>query len=386
MHRQPLLRRALVAGASVTIAVLALAACTAPQPTETEPAAGGVDTAALLEEVYTGNFQAPPTEPVEVPEGQSLWHVSCGEAVVTCSTPAAATVEAATAIGWDANICDGKLNPEGWGSCIRQGIAAGADVISVIGIDCAPIAGPLAEAKAAGIPVVGVGVNDCDAIGQNPLFAGVAGEQPGVSYAEWWSNVGATQAKWLVAKNDGAAQALQVVFPDPAFGPILAAGFAEEIAKYENSSIVATVEITNADLGAGNLVSKFSTALLQNPDINSIAVPIDGWFLAGFAQAIESSGRSDELAVIGAFGTVPNFGLIAEGTGEDATVAWPLDWDGYAVVDTALRTLAGQEMQDAGVGIQVVDAENNLPAPGTPFSYEPAVDFRAAYLAAWGVE
>jgi ABC-type sugar transport system substrate-binding protein len=386
MHRQPLLRRALVAGASATIALLALAACTTPEPTETGPATGGTDTAALFEEVFAGDFQAPPTEPVEVPEGLSLWHVSCGEVIVTCSAPAAGAVEAATALGWESNVCDGKLNPEGWGACVRQGIAAGADVITLIGIDCAPIAGPLAEAAEAGIPTVGVGVNDCDAIGQDPLYAGVASYLPGVSYADWWANVGAAQAKWLVATNDGAAKVLQVVFPDPAFGPVMAQGFADEIAKHEDSSIVATVEITNADTGAGTMVSKFSTALLQNPDINSIAVPIDGWFLAGFAQAIESSGRSEDLAVIGAFGSIPNYGLIAEGTGQDATVAWSTDWDGYAVVDAALRVLAGQEMQNTGLGVQVVDAEHNLPAPGTPFEFNPVVDFRAAYLAAWGIE
>src|SRR5690606_16283858 len=61
MHRQPLLRRALVAGASVTIALLALAACSTPTPVETEPAGGGSDAAALLEEAYAGTFQAPPT-------------------------------------------------------------------------------------------------------------------------------------------------------------------------------------------------------------------------------------------------------------------------------------------------------------------------------------
>jgi ABC-type sugar transport system substrate-binding protein len=160
MHRQPLLRRALVVGASATIALLALAACTTPEPAETTPAAGGTDSAALLAEAYAGNFQAPPTEPVEVTEDISLWHVSCGEAIVTCSAPAAAAVEAATAIGWEANICDGKLNPEGWGTCIRQGIAAGADVITLIGVDCAPIAGPLSEAADAGIPTIGVGAND----------------------------------------------------------------------------------------------------------------------------------------------------------------------------------------------------------------------------------
>ncbi|GHF19066.1 sugar ABC transporter substrate-binding protein [Pseudolysinimonas yzui] len=386
MHRQPLLRRALVAAASATIALLALAACTTPEPTETDPGAGGTDSAALLAEVYAGTFQAPPTEPVELVEGLSLWHVSCGEASPTCSTPAAATLAAADAVGWDATLCDGKLNPEGWGTCVRQGIAAGVDVISLIGVDCAPIAGPLTEAAEAGIITIGVGAKDCDQTGGEALYSAVTTYLPDTSYDEWWLNVGATQAKWIVGQNDGAAQALQIIFPDPAFGPIMAAGFEEEMAKHEDSSIVATLEITNADFAGGTLVSKFSTALLQNPDINSIVVPIDGWFLAGLAQAIEASGRSDELAVIGVFGSIPTFGLIAEGTGQDATVTWPSEWDGYSVIDTTLRVLAEQEILPTGLGIQVVDAEHNLPAPGTPFSFEPAVDFRAAYLAAWGLE
>jgi ABC-type sugar transport system substrate-binding protein len=385
MHRQPLLRRALVVGASATIALLALAGCTTPEPTETDPAAGGTDTAALLEEAYAGTFQAPPTEPVEVTDGISLWHVSCGEAITTCAQPAAGTVEAATAVGWEVNVCDGKLNPEGWGTCIRQGIAAGADVISLTGIDCAPVAGPLAEAAEAGITTIGVGANDCDVTGGEALFTATTQTLPDTSYEAWWKNVGAMQAKWLVGVNDGAAQVLQIVFPDPAFGPIMAAGFDEEIAQHADSSIVATLEISNADVGSGALVQKFSTALLQNPDINAIAVPIDGWFLAGLAQAIESSGRSEQIAAIGAFGSVPNFGLIAEGTGQDATVAWPITWDGWAAVDASLRVLAGQDVQPLGVGVQVVDANNNLPAPGTPFSYEPVVDYRAAYLAAWGI-
>jgi ABC-type sugar transport system substrate-binding protein len=385
MQRQPLLRRALLAGASVTIAILALAACTTPEPAETEPTAGGTESAALLAEAYAGTFQAPPSEPVALVEGLKLWHVSCGESVPTCSDPAAATLDAAATVGWDSTLCDGKLNPEGWGSCIRQGIAAGADVISLIGIDCAPVAGPLTEAAEAGIITIAVAARDCDQSGGDALFTAVTDYLPDTSYEEWWKSVGAAQAKWIVGKNDGAAQALLLVFPDPAFGPIMVAGFEEEMAKHEDSSIVATLEIGNADVVSGALVQKFSTALLQNPEINSIVVPIDGWFLSGLAQAIESSGRSDQLAVIGALGSIPTFGLIAEGTGQDATVTWSSSWDGFSVVDTALRVLADQEILPTGLGWQVVDAENNLPAPGQLFSFEPAVDFRAAYLAAWGI-
>lgn len=132
-------------------------------------------------------------------------------------------------------------------------------------------------------------------------------------------------------------------------------------------------------------MTKFSTALLQNPDVNAINVPLDGWFLAGLAQAVQASGRSDELAVIGAFGELGNLDLIRSGTGQDASVGFSADWDGWAAIDATIRVLNGEAVKPEGVGLQVIDAENNMPGEGNLFAYEPAVDYVSTFQQLWGV-
>lgn len=380
------IRRHLVAGVIATIAVAGLAACSPATPEPESTSGTTVDSAALLSEAYAGVTAAPPTDPVDVTEGLSLWFVSCGESITTCSNPAKGATEAAETIGWSSSICDGKLNPEGWGTCIRQGIAAGAEVIMTGGLDCAAISGPLAEAKDAGILTVGIAGNDCDASGGDPLFSGVTQNLDGGSYKDWWVTLGALQAKYLVGANDGAAKVLNIEFKDAIFGPFITEGFTAELAKYPESEIVASLQLSNADVGSGALAQKFSTALLQNPTVNGVAVPIDGWFLAGLAQAVEASGRSAEIFTIGGLGSVPNYGLIRDGVGEDATVAFSGQWDGWGGVDAALRLLQDQPIVATGIGLQVVDADNGLPAAGEDFAYDPIVDFRSAYLTAWGLD
>jgi len=362
--------------------MLALAGCT-PE-TESSDVARSDASTALLNETYEGVVGTPPSQSVSVTDGVTFWQVSCGEASVACATPAAAAVAAAESVGWSASVCDGKLAPDGWSACIRQGIAAGADVISLIGVDCAPIAGALGEAAAAGVVTIGVSAEDCDAVGGTKLFSATTQQLPDVSLEDWWKRVGALQAGWLIGRNDGAAKILKVVFPDPSFGPLVAEGIDDTVAEHPDSEVVSTLEIGNSDVVSGALVSKFSTALTENPDINAIAIPNDSWLVAGLAQAIESSGRSSEISVIGMFGSPANFDLIRAGIGQDATVAWSSSWDGYTAVDAALRVLAKQPVQPGGLGMQVVDADHNLPAEGAPFDFDPAIDYARDYAAAWG--
>lgn len=376
-------QRMLTATAAAAATILILAGCSAgnEEPATPDSSAPAVTTD-YLAEAYEGVTGEVPTEAVEITDDIHAWIVSCGQAVTTCSSPSNGAAEAAAEIGWQADICDGKLNPMSKSECIRSGIAAGADVIIVVGDDCAQVSGALAEAKSAGITTIGAGGNDCDG---DPLFSGVTQNMPDMSNQEWWTLMGELQAKWLVGKTDGNAKLLNVEFNDTVWGPWMNEGRLAVIEDCENCEIVATVQLANSDVATGALAQKLSTALLQAPDANALAIPIDGWFLAGLGQAIEESGRSADLNVIGAFGSVPNFGLIRDGVGEDATVAFSPEWNGWGAIDTTLRVLAGQDVIGDGTGLQVVDAETNLPAPGASFVYTPEIDFRSAYRAAWGL-
>ncbi|UPO76966.1 substrate-binding domain-containing protein [Arthrobacter sp. Helios] len=373
------------------IASLALASCSsspaadAPSPeasvsTEASAPAGSEALAAA----YEGIVGTPPTESVAVPEGLSAWVVSCGQSQVTCSTPAQGAADAAEAIGWQSNICDGQLNPNGWANCIRQGVAANADVIFVIGQDCSSFQGPLEEARAAGITTVGVGANDCDVDGGEPLFTGITKQLDGMDNEQWWNKLGELQAGWLIGQTDGDVKLLEVTFADTRFGPWISDGLNAELEKCDSCEVVATLQLSNQDAASGAMAQKLSTALLQAPEANAVAVPLDGWFMAGLSQAIVSSQRSDDLAVVGAFGQRSNLDLIAAGQGQDASIAFSLEWNGWSGVDTALRLLAEQEILPSGVGMQAVDAKTNMPAGGAAFAYDPVIDFKQAYLEAWG--
>jgi len=340
---------------------------------------------AALAKAYAGVVGQPPSGPVKPVAKALVWVVSCGQQVPTCAGPAGAAVAAAKAAGWDAKVCDGKLNPQGWAACIRQGISAKATGILVIGQDCNSFQAALQESNAAKIPVIGTGGNDCDVTGGKKLFAATVQNVSGMTAQQWWAELGKLQADWIIGKTDGKAQVLSLHFTDAIWGSWIQDAFAKELGTCGGCKIVNTLKVGNADVATGKLPQMFGTALVKAATVNSVNVPLDGWFFAGLSQAIQSSGRSNELSVIGAFGEPGNLDMIRKGIGEDATVAFNAEWVGWAGVDALARVLANQAPQPAGAGLQTIDATHNLPAAGQPFAYSPAVDFAGAYKKDWGV-
>jgi ribose transport system substrate-binding protein len=382
--------RSITAVAAVA-AVLALSACSAPskaaddptatppQPSAASPANGA---AAALEAAYKGETGTPPTVPSAPPAGVKLWVLSCGQQAPSCATPVAAVKEAAEAAGWTTNVCDGQLNPEGWGNCVRQAVGAGADVVIPVGIDCISIQQPFVEAKEAGVTVVGGGGADCDAAGGEALWNSERLPLEGVGVHDFWNLSGKLAADWIIGTTDGKAKVLQLSFTDPLWGPWQAKAFQDEIATCPQCQIVGTLDISNNDLVSGSIGQKFQTALLQAADANAVYIPMGAWVTAGLGQGIVASGRSDDLAVISGFGDGSTLEVIRAGAGLDAIVGYATEWGGWGSVDTAIRVLNGEEVQVTGDGLQIVDAEHGLPATG---DYDPGVDFRAAYRELWGV-
>jgi ribose transport system substrate-binding protein len=339
----------------------------------------------FLDTAYKGVTGTPPSAPVTPPKHALAWVVSCGQAVPSCSTPSNAAVAAAKALGWNAKLCDGQLSPQGWSACIRQGISTKASGIVLIGQDCASVQAALIEAKQAQIPVIGAGGNDCDVTGGSKEFAATVQFLSGMSNEQWWKETGKLQADWIIGKTGGDARVLSLQFTDAIWGSWIQEGFAAELATCTGCKIEDVLNLGNADLANGQLTQKFSTALLKQPDINAINVPIDGWFPVGLGQAVQSSGRASSLSIVGAISDPTNFDLIRAGHDEDATVAFATEWTGWAGVDDLARVLAHQPVQSAGIGLQAVDATHSLPAAGQGFAYNPAVDYTATYEKDWGL-
>jgi ribose transport system substrate-binding protein len=368
-----------------------LSACSSPSEVASDPGSGSggggesasSDAQEALEVAYEGEMGTPPSTPTTPPEGVNLWVVSCGEQVPGCAVPTAAAREAGETAGWNVNVCDGQLNPNGWGTCVRQAVSAGADVVIPIGIDCPSVQQPFQEAKDAGVTVIGGGGVDCDAAGGQPLWGSERIELEGIEAQAFYELQGKLAADYLIGQTDGQAKVLQLTFTDPVWGPWLAQGFEDELATCSECEIVDTLEYSNQDVGSGSLPQTFSTALLQAADVNAVYFPVGGIVNVGLAQAVIASGKSADLTVISTLGGGPNLDLIRNDGGLDAAVAIPAEWGGWGSVDTAIRVLNGEEPLPQGSGVKVVDADNNMPAAGEPFTGD--VDYQAAYREAWGV-
>jgi ribose transport system substrate-binding protein len=342
-------------------------------------ASGGYD--ALLQKAFDGEFGPLPSSTPKAPAGVSVWIVSCGQQAPACASAAGAAQQAASSLGWKATVCDGKLNPIGWGTCIRQGTAAHVKVIIPIAVDCPTVTDPLKEAARAGITTIAAGGLDCAAVGGPKVYTSGVQLLPNTSVLQWYEGIGRLAADWVIGQSKGKADVLELNFTDAIWGPAMSKGFETELQTCGGCKIARKLDLGNQDVVGGTLRSKFSTALLQLPSVNTVWVPIDVWMVLGLSQAIASSGRASSLKVIGALGDASNMDLIRAGT-ESASVEYDSIHYGYAGIDETIRVLDGQPTVPEGVGYQVVDKTHNLPGNGL---YVEDRDIVNTYKKLWNV-
>jgi ribose transport system substrate-binding protein len=384
--------RSLTLLATAVSASLLLAACggsdgtTAPADDDGPGAAPVVagDTADLN---FDGTLREPDPTPRPIATGKKVVVISAGQASISSSIPVGAAEEAAQAAGWDVEVYDAQLNPANAAGLVRQAIASGADGIVLQAIDCPGVKGPLQEAKAKGIQVVGIYSFDCnDPLFESsdpPLFSGAInyGADAAEDIGEFTKKYGADQAKAVIAQTGGKAKVLFFNSPTVTVLNYTGQGFKEEIERCAECEIVAEVEFAGAELGP-NLQQKAASALLQHPEANVVKSPYTSATLLGIAPAVQQSGRARDIYVMGGEGFEPELDLLRAGQGVNAVNIAPSDWTGWAAIDTLNSLFNGTPPADSGLGWQLVDKDHNLPASG-PFV--PDVDFKAAYKKAWGV-
>jgi ribose transport system substrate-binding protein len=384
----------------VIIGALALgvAACGGSDDSTAASDAGGTstnagestDVQAAIDAAFEGTFREPPSESPPVQPGKKVWFIPISAATSDYS----AIHDAADAMGWDLTDCDGKFSPDAIVSCIRQAIAADADGIVLYVVDCSAVTAGLKDAHDAGIPVVSGEGSDCDEEdpAQPALFDATTrwqgeSEAP-IGYIDFLKNVWAkTVALGLINGTDGEGKILDIYESD-----LFVTRQQDEAVKKHlrelcpDCEIVDTVEFTGAEIGAP-LQQKIEQALTQHPDINAVFNPHDG-VTPITAAAIRSSGRQDDIYNVGAEGQPSVLSTIGSGDGTiDAAAALSINWDLYATLDALNHLFNGEteptEGWPTGNGTQLVDKDHNLPPKDSPF--DPPIDYRSAYLKAWGV-
>ena len=394
-RRHPLTARR-VATAGIAASLLLLAGCSggstkaAPDTTATTPAGGSGTPATPAgtsgEQISSAPLKAPDATARPGVKGKKIVVISSGQAAISSSVPVASAVEAAKALGWSTTVYDEAFNPASAPGLVGQAIASGANGIILDATDCPTVKNALQQAKAKDIKVVGIYSFDCnDPIfggGGQPLFSGqINYGARAADIGKFTEQYGADQAKAVIKATDGKAKV--VFFNDQEFTVLryTGKGFLDEMAKCAGCKVVAKVDFTGAELGP-NLQQKVTSALLQHPEANAVKSPYTAATLLGIGPAVTQSGRGNKLYVMGGEGFAPELDLLRSGQGVNAVNIAPSDWTAYAAVDTMNSLFSGKPIAESGLGWQLVDKQQGLPASGP---YIPAVDFKAAYKKAWGV-
>jgi ribose transport system substrate-binding protein len=345
---------------------------------------GSSDTAAYdtqLEALYKGTFTGPPSTAPKPAAHKKVFILSCGQSIDSCSVPIKGADDAAKSLGWDTTVIDTHFDTSQASNAVRQAIAAKADAIVTFAIDCAPIKQPLKEARAAGIKTVGIQSLDCSDTtpGEPSLFDHVVSYQEG-PFTQWIKKWGASQATWLIAKTKGQAKVLVFTDDTTQVVKLTTDGFLAEMKTCATCQVVEVSKFTGADLGP-KFQQQVQQVLLKHPEANSIEVPYDSAIVAGAGPAVQASGRKSSLKIVAGEGFAANLDLLRAGKQEDAGTGNASRWDGFAAVDALVRLFAGQKPVSSGEGIQVYDADHNIPASGP---WQPPFDYEAAYAKAWG--
>ena len=384
-HPRRAAKRALIAvfaGVALT-----LAGCSAPAPEATDPGAVGdvpAEVQANVDAAYAGTEGPLPDSSPAVSPGHDVWVVSAFQQVSGLAKIAEEIQAGAEVLGWTSSVCDGQNDPGMWSTCIRQGVAAGADTLVLAAVDCGATKQALVEAKEAGVTIAGISAFDCSDPsqgGSESLFdVSVRYGEGFADVADFFTQVGKIRADYLIATTGGTAQVLHVAFAGVAIGDYIAKGFTEELATCDGCSIVGTVTITPPDVP--NLRTMFETGLLQAADATAIEIDLDFMLALGVQQALEATDIGDTI-VLGGECTVDTVAFMRSGGGANACIGFSNGRTSWSLLDGINRFYNGEEPVQSTIGWQIYDAGNEAdwPAEGEPF--EGPVDYREGYTALW---
>jgi ribose transport system substrate-binding protein len=305
--------------------------------------------------------------------------------------------KAARAMGWDFHLVDGNFGFAGaYAAGIRTAIAASPDAIVTDAFPCTDVQQPLQEAKDAGILVLGMESTDCSDVGGPKLYtAPMSANSTEDTEAKYFEGFGKYSADYIIAASDGKAKIINSPGQNSQ-QQLLNDAFVAEIDKCAGCEIVADVKWSTEDFKPnGAWTQGFRSAVIQHPEATAVYAPFDSMAASfGGSQAIVEAGRdicsgtppypSDCVIAVGGIGTNETLDLVRDGKWTALGSARDHEWMAWGVVDNLNRAFNGEPPAPEGIGFTAVDKSSGLPSKAGEH-FHSQIDFRAAYLAAWGV-
>lgn len=311
-----------------------------------------------------------PTESPPPLEDVTIGVVNCAEFVEGCSRQSDGVDEAAEAIGWDVIRIDGELDPTVWSEAVGSLVAQNVDAIILNSIYAGVIGDAVESAVNAGVPVI-------------TSFSGDPTPWGGLMEIKIDNHeAGRAAGAYIITQGGG-----NVAIFDHNENPEVAnraeglREIMEELAP-DQTDVVFDEFIPGAQIGPP--LEERASAMLQANPPGTVDWVFGGFdaILTSVVRAVERAGR-DEIRGISYDANLENLNFIRGGQVQVATVGYPLEWTGWALVDELNRHLQDEPINEPYIDFRLITEENLPPEDQT---WQGDFDFRSQYRELWGVD
>lgn len=314
-------------------------------------------------------------------QGKKVVIIPLGDQIPVIHGVAAGIQDAMKEVGATTTICDGKFSPTVVADCLKQAGDQGADAVVSLFIDYA-MAGTAFDALAdKGVKV---------------LVGGVAptGDRESDADLAFYDNTGRVKKLWhamaasAVANGGADTQALFLTLMDSSTTRDASAEAVKRFGELCPTCKAATAEFTTANID--KLPSAVSAALVQNPDTNTLIVPVDS-FVPPALQGVQAAGKAGKVKLISSSSDLAGLQRIKDGQ-QISDLGTPVIYEGWKFANGLMQLLAGETVQKADELVTRDFNEKNVGdldlSDSAYFTMKWFGDdsFKAQMLTAWGVK
>jgi ABC-type sugar transport system substrate-binding protein len=336
------------------------AAASAPEPLTTQPDKINVTTP----------LEAPPAP------GKTFFWLQCELPI--CEKIGGGVEAAVQAAGWNLETLVFKASDPGSG--VESAVQQKPDAIGITGIPSAAIKAQLKAAADAGIPVV-----TCSPGPEEPsaeTYAAICSQTTGPD--------GENLAKWAIKDSGGNAHMVMVTISSFPSLQTTVDGMNSVLDEYCPDCSSGILDVTVDDLAGGQVASKLVAYLQSNPDTNYVVFNF-GDLEIGVPEALKAAGFEGKVKLIGNGAGPQQFQALIDGGMDAAWVAYPAVYEGWEMVDAALRLVDGGTLPDgyqeeiASLPSYIVDSAEGAEALAPALDYEGPADYQGQFATLWGV-
>lgn len=313
-------------------------------------------------------------------KGKTIWYISLSltipfEQFVLQGIQQGAALAGAKGIGFD-----GKFSPAEATRGVEQAIQAKASLIMVDGFQPQVITPAIAEAKAAGIPLLTANTQD-----PGPPLPGYPDGVLGIA-THPFSEPGKIEADFVVADSKGKANVLFLSTTDvPVITTAVKDGFTKELARLCPACTV-TIEDVPSSQWSG-LTPRTASLIAAHPNVNYMVPDFDGMVIF-MVPGVTSANAQSKVKIV-SFNATPSVMknisdhyVVAGDTGGPNLV------QGWAFADEGLRILAGgQPVNDLNIPTRLFDTNNisSIDLSKQESEWYGVGDYVAKFKAQWGL-